>query len=95
MFLEISRVLNHLLAVTTQSLDLGSFTPFLWALEDREKLSYYYEAVSGARMHTAYLRAGGISLDLPIFLIDLIYKWLAVYIIKLNEIHQVLTGSRI
>ena len=96
MFLEISRLLNHLLAVTTQSLDLGSVTPFLWALEDREKLSYYYyEAVSGARMHTAYLRAGGISLDLPIFLIDLIYKWLAVYIIKLSEIHQVLTGNRI
>jgi NADH:ubiquinone oxidoreductase subunit D len=46
-------------------------------------------------MHTAYLRAGGISLDLPIFLIDLIYKWLAVYIIKLSEIHQVLTGNRI
>jgi NADH dehydrogenase (ubiquinone) Fe-S protein 2 len=95
MFLEISRLLNHLLAVTTQSLDLGSVTPFLWALEDREKLSYYYEAVSGARMHTAYLRAGGISLDLPIFLIDLIYKWLAVYIIKLSEIHQVITGNRI
>ena len=93
MFLEISRLLNHLLAVTTQSLDLGSVTPFLWALEDREKLSYYYEAVSGA--HTAYLRAGGINLDLPIFLIDLIYKWLAVYIIKLSEIHQVLTGNRI
>ena len=90
MFLEISRVLNHLLAVTTQSLDLGSFTPFLWALEDREKLSYYYEAVSGARMHTAYLRAGGISLDLPIFLIDL-----AVYIIKLGEIYQVLAGNRV
>ena len=81
--------------MTTQSLDLGSVTPFLWVLEDREKLSYYYEAVSGARMHTAYLRAGGISLDLPIFLIDLIHKWLAVYIIKLSEIHQVLTGNRI
>ena len=81
--------------MTTQSLALGSVTPFLWALEDREKLSYYYEAVSGARMHTAYLRAGGISLDLPIFLLDLIYKWLAVYIIKLSEIHQVLTGNRI
>ena len=95
MFLEISRLLIHLLAVTTQSLDLGSVTPFLWALEDREKLIYYYEAVSGARMHTAYLRAGGISSDLPIFLIYLLYKWLAVYIIKLREIHEVLTGSRI
>ena len=95
MFLEISRLLNHLLAVTTQSLDLGSVTPFLWTLEDKEKQRYHYEAISGARMHTAYLRAGGISLDLPIFLIDLIYKWLAVYIIKLSEIHQVLTGNRI
>ena len=60
MFLEISRLLNHLLAVTTQSLDLGSVTPFLWALEDREKLSYYYEAVSGARLHAAYYRIGGV-----------------------------------
>ena len=67
MFIEISRLLNHLLAVTTQSLDLGSVTPFLWALEDKGKLSYHYKAVSGARMHTACLRSGGISLDLPIF----------------------------
>jgi NADH:ubiquinone oxidoreductase subunit D len=46
-------------------------------------------------MHTAYLRPGGARLDLPLFLVDLIYNWAHVYLIKLSEIHQLLTGNRI
>lgn len=46
-------------------------------------------------MHTAYLRAGGVSLDLPIFLLDLIYYWALASVIKLSETHQLLTGNRI
>ena len=69
-----SRTLNHLLAVTTHAIDVGAFTPFLWAFEEREKLMSFYEPTSGARMHTASLRPGGISVDAPLYLIDRAYK---------------------
>lgn len=72
--LEMSRILNHLLAVTTHAIDVGAFTPFLWAFEEREKLMSFYESISGARMHTAGLRPGGISVDAPLYLIDRAYK---------------------
>ena len=73
LFLEITRILNHLLAITTHALDIGAFTPFLWAFEEREKLMQFYERVSGARMHAAYIRIGGVSQDLPLGLLDDIY----------------------
>ena len=72
--LEMSRTLNHLLAVTTHAIDVGAFTPFLWAFEEREKLMSFYEPTSGARMHTASLRPGGISVDAPLYLLDRAYK---------------------
>ena len=50
-------------------------TPFLWAFEEREKLMEFYERVSGARMHAAYIRPGGVSYDLPIGLLDDIYNF--------------------
>jgi len=56
LYSEITRVLNHLLAVTCHSMDIGALTPFLWAFEEREKLLEFYERVSGARMHAAYFR---------------------------------------
>jgi NADH dehydrogenase I D subunit len=61
LFCEITRILNHLLALTTHALDVGAMTPFLWAFEEREKLMEFYERVSGARMHAAYIRPGGIN----------------------------------
>jgi len=54
-FLEITRILNHLLAITTHALDVGALTPFLWAFEEREKLMEFYERVSGARMHASFM----------------------------------------
>jgi len=65
LFAEITRILNHLLAVGCHAMDVGAMTPFLWAFEEREKLMEFYERVSGARMHSAYIRPGGVSLDLP------------------------------
>ena len=59
LFSEITRILNHLLALTTHAMDVGALTPFLWAFEEREKLMEFYERVSGARMHAAYIRPGG------------------------------------
>jgi NADH dehydrogenase (ubiquinone) Fe-S protein 2 len=61
LFAEITRVLNHIMAVTTHALDVGAFTPFLWMFEEREKLMEFYERVSGARMHAAYVRPGGVA----------------------------------
>ncbi len=53
--------MNHIMAVTTHALDIGAFTPFLWMFEEREKLMEFYERVSGARMHAAYVRPGGVA----------------------------------
>ena len=58
-FLELTRILNHLLAITTHALDVGAFTPFLWAFEEREKLFELYERVSGARSTNTALRRVG------------------------------------
>ena len=65
LFCEIGRVLNHLLNVTTQAMDVGALTPPLWGFEEREKLMVFYERASGARMHSAYFRPGGISWCTP------------------------------
>jgi NADH-quinone oxidoreductase subunit D len=65
MFDEITRVLNHLMFLGAQALDLGAMTVFLYAFREREDLMDCYEAVSGARMHAAYYRPGGVYRDLP------------------------------
>jgi NADH-quinone oxidoreductase subunit D len=65
MFDEVTRILNHLLFLGTQALDLGAMTVFLYCFREREDLLDAYEAVSGARMHAAYYRPGGVYRDLP------------------------------
>lgn len=65
MFDEITRLLNHLLWLGAHALDVGAMGPFLYAFRDREDLMDCYEAVSGARMHAAYYRPGGVYRDLP------------------------------
>jgi NADH dehydrogenase (ubiquinone) Fe-S protein 2 len=95
LFCEITRILNHIMSLTTHALDLGSLTPFLWAFEEREKLMSFYERVSGTRMHASYVRPGGISCDLPIGLIKDIYTFTKQYCSRLNEIEELLTRNRI
>ena len=65
MFDEITRILNHLLWLGAHALDVGAMTDFLYAFREREDLMDCYEAVSGARMHAAYYRPGGVYRDLP------------------------------
>jgi NADH-quinone oxidoreductase subunit D len=65
MFDEITRILNHLLWVGAHALDIGAMTMFLYAFREREDLMDAYEAVSGARMHAAFYRPGGVYRDLP------------------------------
>jgi NADH dehydrogenase (ubiquinone) Fe-S protein 2 len=94
-FLELTRILNHLLSLTTHALDVGAFTPFLWAFEEREKLMEFYERVSGARMHAAYIRPGGVSMDLPIGLLDDIFLFCKQFSSRIDEIEELLTTNRI
>ena len=65
LFDEITRILNHLLWLGAHALDVGAMTVFLYAFREREDLFDCYEAVSGARMHAAYYRPGGVYRDLP------------------------------
>jgi NADH-quinone oxidoreductase subunit D len=65
MFDEITRILNHLMWIGSHALDIGAMTVFLYAFREREDLMDMYEAVSGARMHAAYYRPGGVYRDLP------------------------------
>ena len=65
LFDEITRLMNHLMCLGAHALDVGAMTPFLYAFRDREDLLDTYEAVSGARMHAAYYRPGGVARDLP------------------------------
>src|SRR6478609_6761222 len=94
-FSELTRILNHLLAVSTHALDVGALTPFLWAFEEREKLMEFYERVSGARMHAAYIRPGGVALDLPLGFLDDLYIFIQQFNIRLDEIEEMLTANRI
>jgi NADH dehydrogenase I D subunit len=95
LFSEITRILNHLLAIVCHALDVGAMTPLLWAFEEREKLLEFYERVSGARMHAAYFRPGGVAQDLPLGLLDDIYFFIENFHDRLAELHTVLTTNRI
>ena len=75
LFCELTRVLNHLLAVTTAALDVGAITPALWGFEEREKGMEFYDRVSGARMHANYIRPGGVRYDMPAGLAEDMLAW--------------------
>jgi NADH-quinone oxidoreductase subunit D len=95
LFAEISRLLSHLLNITTFALDVGAMTPLLWGFEEREKLMEFYERVSGARMHAAYFRPGGVSQDLPAGLTDDIMKFTETFPKVIDDIETLLTENRI
>jgi len=94
-FLELTRILNHLLSITTHAIDVGALTPLLWAFEEREKIMEFYERVSGARMHTAYIKPGGVNFDIPIGLINDIYIFIKQFNSRVNELEELLTNNRI
>ena len=95
MFAEITRILNHLLAVGCHAMDVGASTPLLWSFEEREKLMEFYERVSGARMHAAYFRPGGVHMDIPKGLLNDIYIFIKQFSLRLDEIEELLTENRI
>lgn len=95
LFCEIGRILNHLLNVTTQAMDVGALTPPLWGFEEREKLMIFCERVSGARLHTAYFRPGGVHQDMPAGLAEDILAWCDSFPGVLDDIEGLLTNNRI
>lgn len=96
LFDELTRILNHLLAIACHALDVGSMSPIFWAFEEREKIMEFYERVSGARMHAAFYRPNEINLQtFSVFLLEDILEFTKNCFITLNEIHNVLTYNKI
>jgi NADH-quinone oxidoreductase subunit D len=95
LFSEITRILNHILNITTFALDVGAMTPFLWLFEDREILMEFYERVSGSRLHSAYFRPGGVHRDIPDGLIDDIESFCEKFISHIDDTEKLIEKNRI
>ncbi len=95
LFAEITRILNHLLNITTYGIDCGAITPALWGFEERERLMEFYETVSGARLHANYYRVGGVKSDMPAGLADRIGEWADGFPRFIDDLETLLTGNRI
>ena len=93
---ELTRILNHMLAVACHALDVGSMSSVFWAFEEREKIMEFYERVSGARMHAAFYRPNEVNLHaISTFLLEDILEFVKNCFISLNEMHNVLTYNKI
>lgn len=95
LFCELTRILNHLLNISSQALDVGAMTPLLWLFEEREKILEFYERASGARFHAAYIRPGGLAADIPEGLIEDIAKFIAQFPKYIDDVDELLTENRI
>jgi NADH-quinone oxidoreductase subunit D len=95
LFCELTRILNHIMNIASYAMDVGAMTPFLWTFEEREKLMEFYDAVSGARMHAAYIRPGGVSLDMPAGLAERIRAWAERFPKIIDDMEGLLTENRI
>lgn len=95
MFSELTRILNHILNVTTQILDVGATTPLLWMFEERERILEFYERASGARFHSAYIRPGGVHQDIPAGMEDDIDKFCDGFGKIIDDVETLVTNNRI
>lgn len=96
LFDELTRILNHFLAIACHALDIGSMSSIFWAFEEREKIMEFYERVSGARMHAAFHRPiNKFLFQLQKSLLTDILLFTNNCFITLNEIHNVLTYNKI
>jgi len=95
LFGELTRILNHIMGIGTHILDVGGITPFFWMFEERERMMEFYERASGARMHAAYVRPGGVHQDIPIGLLDDIYEFITKFSERLDEVEDVVTDNRL
>jgi NADH-quinone oxidoreductase subunit D len=95
LFAEVSRVLNHLLNITTYVMDCGAITPALWGFEQRETLLEFYEQVSGSHYHANYFRPGGVAKDLPAGLEAQIADWAHKFPAFITDMERLVTNNRI
>lgn len=95
LFAEISRLLNHILNISTFAIDLGAITPLLWGFEEREIMMGFYERVSGARLHAAYFRPGGVHQDMPLELAEDICAYIDRFPKYVDDTEGLLTDNRI
>ena len=95
LYAEIGRILNHILNITAYAMDVGAMTPMLWGFEHRELLMEFCERASGARLHMAYFRPGGVAADVPQKLLDDIGLWADTYGAFIDDLESLLTGNRI
>ena len=95
LFSEVTRLLSHLLNITTYALDCGAITPSLWGFEQREHLLEFYEAVGGSHYHVNYFRPGGVAKDLPAGLEDRIGQWARGFPKFLQDLNGLLSENRI
>jgi NADH-quinone oxidoreductase subunit D len=95
LFSEITRILNHILSITTGALDVGAITPALWGFEEREILMEFYERVSGARLHANYFRPGGVAWDIPDGLLDDVWAFTERFPKFMDDLDSLLTDNRI
>ncbi|MDQ6975373.1 MAG: NADH-quinone oxidoreductase subunit D [Mariprofundaceae bacterium] len=95
MFAELTRILNHCLWLGAVALDIGAMTVFLYCFREREAIFDFYEEVSGARMHAAYFRPGGVAKDMPAGLSDKIRAFVNQFPTYIDEYETLLTENRI
>jgi NADH-quinone oxidoreductase subunit D len=95
LYCEIGRILNHILNISAFALDVGAMTPFLWLFEEREKLMGFYERASGARLHSAYFRPGGVAVDIPAGLAEDIMAWTETFPAMIDDLESLLNNNRI
>lgn len=96
LFDELTRILNHMLAICCHALDVGSMSPVFWGFEEREKIMEFYERVSGARMHAAFYRPNEINLKhISSYLLEDISFFTNSCFITLNEINSLLVNNNI
>ena len=95
LYCEIGRILNHILNLTTFAIDVGAMTPLLWGFEEREHLMEFYERASGARLHAAYFRPGGVHQDMPDGLLEDISAWAKRFPEYIDDLEGLLTENRI
>jgi NADH-quinone oxidoreductase subunit D len=94
-FAELGRLLNHIFNICAYAMDVGAMTPMLWGFEEREKLMEFCERVSGARLHMAYFRPGGVAIDMPDGLAEDIMEWTEQFPKMIEDLESLLTDNRI
>ena len=95
LYSEIGRITNHLMNLNAMALDVGAMTPFFFGFDQREDLMQFYERASGARLHAAYIRPGGVALDIPQNLLEDISIWNNEFPKHIDDFEGLLTENRI